>query len=147
LGLRTTIEQAIVTALAPLQELGLYVVDCPEDSVKTGEIFDRGTASVGYIAEQAQAPKSVRVEGSPITQTHVLQFEVHLELQDEKHRLAADCVDRVEELVAGLVPPGYRYPLYLIRAGFLRLDADSIWHYAVIFGYQTPIQTHLKEAA
>lgn len=147
MALRTQIEQDIVRALAPLQDSGLYIVDCPEDSAKANAYFDRGQVSVGWFAETTQQPQSIKVVNSPVTQTHQLQFQVLLELQDASHRLAADCVDQIEELVTGLVPTGQQHPLYFVRAGFLQLDEHSIWHYAVIFGFQLLRQTHVKEAA
>lgn len=145
MGWRTDIEASILAALAPLGELGLYVVDSPNDD--QGGLFDRGTVSVGWIAEQAPPPASTKVFGSPVIQSHTPQFEVHIQLQDTEHRTAAEVVDRVEELVTGLIPTGQKTALYFVRAGFLRLDEDSIWHYAAIFALQVPRQHTTKEAA
>lgn len=145
--MRAEIEQDIVRALAPLQEEGIYVIDCPVDLTQSGQVFDRGTVSVGWFTEQAAPPAGQRVSGTPVIQTHNPQFEVDIGLQDETHRQAAGVVDRVEELVTGLVPTGQQSALYFVRAGFLRLDEDNIWHYAVIFGFRVPRQTRIKEAA
>ncbi|AFY60361.1 Gp37 family protein [Synechococcus sp. PCC 6312] len=146
MGLRTAIEQDIVAALAPLQELGVFVVDCPEESRKSGEVFDVGQVSVGFTGETAEAPLSLPVHGTPLIQPFSMSFEVHLELQDDNHRKAANLIDQVEELVNGLIPTGQDKPLYFIRSGFLQLDSESIWHYAVIFGFQVVKKSHLKEA-
>lgn len=147
MGVRTAIEQDMVTALAPLQELGVYVVDCPEESRKSGEVFDVGQASVGFVNESAALPRALPINGSPLIQPHSLQFEVHLELQDDSHRKAANLIDQVEELLNGLIPRNQEKPLYFIRAGFLQLDQESIWHYAVVFGFELVKRTLIKEVA
>jgi hypothetical protein len=146
---RASIEQDIRAALSPLVADGYFVIDAPVSggSEQLGYAFDKGQISVGWFAEQAPPPRSTNVFSSPLHQTNTLQFEIHLELQDMHHAKAAEAVDKIEELVLGLSPKDTRSALYLVRAGYLRLDEDSIWHYAVIVGIDINQQYKIKEAA
>lgn len=140
------IEQALVTALLPMQDDGYRVLGAPTDHAAVGRVFGKGEVRVAYQGREWGVPGGL---GRLTQQQETITFAVIVELQDTRqksHPYAADAIEKIIELLGGYNPQGNcGSGLYPFKDGFVgRQEETGVWIYSVNFKFE---RTNQRRAA
>jgi hypothetical protein len=139
------IEQAMTTALLPLEQDGFYVLGAPTDHQTVGRVGKKGEVRVAYQSRDWQQPRGLKIEGRSHSTLCTMRFEVVVELQDmqlQSHGLAAESMEKVVDLLAGFVPDGEcGSGLYPVKDGFVGRNKEAaVWIYSAVFALERSVE-------